>query len=901
MKIWDQTVPDHTLQEWQRVVDLIVRIAGARVGLIMRVHTDQIEVFIASNTEKKPYHVGETERLPNSGLYCETVIANQEMVLIPNAMETVKWRNNPDLKHNLLSYLGFPIRLPNGQPFGTICLLDDKENEYSTDVIELMEKMRDLIEQHLKLEEKLFLQQHFTNNSFLQKVLDHIPTPICYGTFIPDFRILYLNAHFMQAFGYTLEDFPVLSEWMTQSDHREQIQNANQDAWRIMMELLQRLDGNAEPGEISITTKDGTSRQVLIRAVVLNDILLASFVDITEQKRTEESLRIGEQRHRLLADNALDTIWTMDLSGRLTYISPSIIKLRGLTPEEFMKLSFADMFTPASCAIVTDGLVRARASVAAGEPVDFRGVEVESIRQDGTVRWSEITATGIYDKYGNFVELLGISRDISARKQAEDALRESEARISAISSSTQDAVLMMNPNGYISFWNPASTRILGYTEQEAVGRDLHQLLAPQRYHEAHRKAFVCYQQTGAGNAINKTLELAAIHKDGHELSIELSLSAIELQDGWHAIGIMRDITDRKQAENALRESETRYRTLIEQSPDGIVTFDAETKQILSANERFAEMVSCSKDQFMEKELRDLVLTDTAESLNTKLESLRQGGSAFWGVQKYAKWDGTFIELERNAVMLVHEGREIVLLTIRDITERRNLEKQLMWDINLAGELQHSLIPPDLTEQLFNVRSLFAPQHIVSGDHLNFVVYSSGKRLNGYLIDVTGHGIATALETAAIRVVLDEYMNSPRELSHEIVVEINQRLTRILTEGHFLAFLGFSFDFVEWKLTIGTYGINTILASTADWQGTKQVPGSYLGISSDIESSIITIPIQPGDKFYFATDGLTDLLADSTLPQLSDFEATCASLRQLAFGQHRWDDCTGIFVNLEGHQ
>ena len=117
----------------------------------------------------------------------------------------------------------------------------------------------------------------------------------------------------------------------------------------------------------------------------------------------------------------------------------------------------------------------------------------------------------------------------------------------------------------------------------------------------------------------------------------------------------------------------------------------------------------------------------------------------------------------------------------------------------------------------------------------------------------------------------------------------------------MAFLGFSFDFVEWKLTIGTYGINTILASTADWQGTKQVPGSYLGISSDIESSIITIPIQPGDKFYFATDGLTDLLADSTLPQLSDFEATCASLRQLAFGQHRWDDCTGIFVNLEGHQ
>ena len=772
MKIWDQTVPDHTLQEWQRVVDLIVRIAGARVGLIMRVHTDQIEVFIASNTERNPYHVGETERLPNSGLYCETVIANQEMVLIPNAMKTVKWRNNPDLKHNLLSYLGFPIRLPNGQPFGTICLLDDKENEYSTDVIELMEKMRDLIEQHLKLEEKLFLQQHFTNNSFLQKVLDHIPTPICYGTFIPDFRILYLNAHFMQAFGYTLEDFPVLSEWMTQSDHREQIQNANQDAWRIMMELLQRLDGNAEPGEISITTKDGTSRQVLLRAVVLNDILLASFVDITEQKHTEATLRLSEQRHRLLADNALDTIWTMDLSGNITYISPSVIKLHGYTPEEFMELSFLEIFTPASCGIVIGGLGRARANVAAGKPVNFNAVEVEVLWKDGSVHWIEITATGIYDKYGNFVELLGISRDISARKQAE---------------------------------------------------------------------------------------------------------------------------------HALRESETRYRTLIEQSPDGIVTFDAETKKILSANERFAEMVSCSKDQLMTKELRDLVLTDTAESLNNKLESLRHGGRAFWGAQKYAKCDGTFIELERNAVMLIHEGREIVLLTIRDITERKNLEKQLMWDINLAGELQHSLLPHDLTEQFFNVRSLFSPQHIVSGDHLNFAVYGNGKKLRGYLIDVTGHGIATALETAAIRVVIDEFMNSSRELSHEVVVEINQRLAHILIEGHFVALLGFTFDFSEWKLTIGTYGINTILAAAAAWQGTKQLPGSYLGISNDLESAVVTIPIQPGDKFYFATDGLTDLFADNILPQLSDFEATCASLRQLAFGQRRWDDCTGIFVNLDGHQ
>lgn len=144
-------IPNSLLAEWQSIVELIVDIGDARAGLIMRVHDEEIEVFISSNQVDNPYKVGTKEPLLNSGLYCESVIKNDEMLIVSNALKSNEWNQNPDLKHGLLCYLGFPIKLPNGQPFGTICILDDKENDYSSHTVQLIEKMRDLIESHLKL------------------------------------------------------------------------------------------------------------------------------------------------------------------------------------------------------------------------------------------------------------------------------------------------------------------------------------------------------------------------------------------------------------------------------------------------------------------------------------------------------------------------------------------------------------------------------------------------------------------------------------------------------------------------------------------------------------------------------------------------------------------------------
>ncbi len=145
-------------------------------------------------------------------------------------------------------------------------------------------------------------------------------------------------------------------------------------------------------------------------------------------------------------------------------------------------------------------------------------------------------------------------RDVTERKLAEEALRQSEERMRSITDSARDAILVMDPQGRISFWNPAAARILGYAPEEAIGMDLHRLFVPARFRPAHAAAFPDFQRTGKGAAIGKTLELAALRKDGVEVAVSLSLSAIRREDGWHALGLIRDISVQKRAEAELLET-----------------------------------------------------------------------------------------------------------------------------------------------------------------------------------------------------------------------------------------------------------------------------------------------------------------------------------------------------------
>lgn len=140
---------------------------------------------------------------------------------------------------------------------------------------------------------------------------------------------------------------------------------------------------------------------------------------LAESHEAHEALSRSEERHRLLADHASDVIWTMDLQGRFTYVSPSVEKLRGYTVDEVMRQSLDEALTPESAPIAVDGLSRAITAVQAGLPVpDFRA-ELEQPCKDGSTVWTEVTVTGIRNEAGVFVGLLGVTRNVSERKQAE--------------------------------------------------------------------------------------------------------------------------------------------------------------------------------------------------------------------------------------------------------------------------------------------------------------------------------------------------------------------------------------------------------------------------------------------------------------------------------------------------
>lgn len=176
------SIPDDLLGQWQKSINLLVSIANIPVGLIMRIVDEDIEVFLASQTNSNPYKTGDREHLVNSGLYCEEVIKTKHPLLVSNALEDPRWRNNPDIKLNMISYLGFPIMLPDWTPFGTICILDTKANEYSETIGQLIGNIRDMIQSHLEL---LHMNAELgENNRSLRSYLDELQvlravTPIC--------------------------------------------------------------------------------------------------------------------------------------------------------------------------------------------------------------------------------------------------------------------------------------------------------------------------------------------------------------------------------------------------------------------------------------------------------------------------------------------------------------------------------------------------------------------------------------------------------------------------------------------------------------------------------------------------------------------------------------------------
>lgn len=164
-----------SLVKWQGLVDLMAEVLAVPAGLIMQVVGEDIEVAVSSRVEGNPYHVGERICLHDSGLYCETVIRTCAELHVPNALALERWRLNPDVELNMVSYLGYPLHWPDQSPFGTICVLDCKENHYSEKYKHIIQGLRDVVENDLKRDYTAWKESCTEANTRFDKLLAGLP------------------------------------------------------------------------------------------------------------------------------------------------------------------------------------------------------------------------------------------------------------------------------------------------------------------------------------------------------------------------------------------------------------------------------------------------------------------------------------------------------------------------------------------------------------------------------------------------------------------------------------------------------------------------------------------------------------------------------------------------------
>ncbi len=409
-------------------------------------------------------------------------------------------------------------------------------------------------------------------------------------------RFVECNEVAHRGLGYTREEFGRLTVADIQADH---------SATQILNKTIGAVKGETLQFETRHRHKDGSLRDVALtlRPITLNEQRLISAVwqDITEHKAREQKIKENAERLRLqnwllgqfaTAQSAQGaylvgfahevtallgdvfrigrvSVWLIDEQTNIPEclvqydsVSPSHTQQRCLDSEtvQFLARSLGTSRSLAIDNVHADDRSQLCCETAL-VPLGITSLLYCSILSSGHQRgllclehvehvhaW-ELDEIAFGCQVADHLGMVLLSQE---RLAAVRALKESEKRLHGITDSALDAILMIDTSGTISYWNPAAERILGYRAEEAIGQNLHRLLAPHRYHPEHLAAFREFQRTGHGKAVGRTLELAAIRRDGQELTVSLSMSAVMLDGAWHAVGILRDISELKRQQAELR-------------------------------------------------------------------------------------------------------------------------------------------------------------------------------------------------------------------------------------------------------------------------------------------------------------------------------------------------------------
>ena len=407
--------------------------------------------------------------------------------------------------------------------------------------------------------------------------------------------------------------------------------------------------------------------------------------DNTEQKRAEEALRESNQKFHQLADNITDVFWirSRDMS-KIHYISPAYEKLwgRSLRDDYADPHEWQDFIVPDDRQRVKD----AYASLMDDAP----NIEVEFriVRPDDEVRWVKARGFQVRDIEGNIIRLAGIVTDITESRHSNEALAESEKRFRSVVETAPDVIVTIDDENRIYFINPAAEKIFGYTVDEIKGASL-TLLMPERLRHMHEAGFQRYLRSGVKHASWDLLEVTGLHKSGREMPITISFSEYAQDGRRYFTGIIRDISDRKKAMEALQKSEERYRELVENALDIIYTHDLEGNYT-SANKAAEAITGYTNAEALTLNMADTIHPGQVGKAKKMIAAKLAGENiTAYELELIAK-DGHTVPVEVNTRIIYENGVAVGIQGIaRDITERRLAEKKVeltMKRLNAAQRL-----------------------------------------------------------------------------------------------------------------------------------------------------------------------------------------------------------------------
>jgi PAS domain S-box-containing protein len=280
-----------------------------------------------------------------------------------------------------------------------------------------------------------------------------------------------------------------------------------------------------------------------------------------------------------------------------------------------------------------------------------------------------------------YPSLTGISvyfRDITEKRKAELAIRNSEEVRRLIMNSALDAIICIDTSGKITVWNPQAEKMFGWTEQEITGKLLSETIIPEQYRKAHVKGMSHYSKTSDGPILNKLIEISALNKTGREFPIELAIVPIKQSGNDFFCAFIRDITERKKAEEALKEGEAKYRDVVENIHEALIIEDREG-YLVYANTEFYKMFGYSPGKDKGLSLRDYTASESYEEVlerhNNRLKGMKVPEEfEYKGVRK----DGTEIWIEARVSTVMENDKIVRTQSLeRDITERKKAAEALI--------------------------------------------------------------------------------------------------------------------------------------------------------------------------------------------------------------------------------